>query len=240
VSYLAIRFLRLAPQPRPSVPAGTGETTLHAEFGVGLRLFARNRFLVTLLTVTVICQCGTGAINALNVFFVTRDLHASSRLFGIAETAMGVGFIVGALAAGRMVRWMGARTLTWSGLLATGVLAAGYALQRSFPAGLVMLAVYAIPIAMLNTAVAPLLLDAAPRECLGRVMAVFTPINQLASMCAVIISGWLTSTVLRSFRVSFAGVTLNSVSLIFIIAGGLIFISGIRAFAALPGTNEVS
>ena len=188
----------------------------------------------TLLTVTMICQCGTGAISALNVFFVTRDLHASSGLFGIAETAMGIGFIIGALAAGRMVRWIGARALTWSGLLATGVLAAGYALQRSFPAGLVMLAIYAIPIAMLNTAVAPLLLDAAPREYMGRVMAVFMPVNQLASMVSVVISGWLTSTVLRSFRASFAGITLNSVSLIFIVAGGLIFASGIRAFAAPP------
>ena len=175
---------------------------------------------MTLLTVTVICQCGTGAISVLNVFFVTRDLHASSRLFGIAETAMGVGFIIGVLAAGRMVRWIGARALTWSGLLATGVLAAGYALQRSFPAGLVMLAIYAMPIAMLNTAVAPLLLDAVPREYLGRVMAVFTPVNQLASMLSMVISGWLTSTVLRSFRASFAGVTLNSVSLIFTVAGG--------------------
>ena len=144
---------------------------------------------MTLLTVTMICQCGTGAITALNVFFVTRDLHASSRLFGIAETAMGVGFIIGALAAGRMVRWIGARALTWSGLLATGVLAAGDALQRSFPAGLVMLAIYAMPIAMLNTAVAPLLLDAAPREYLGRVMAVFTPVNQLASMLSMVIAG---------------------------------------------------
>jgi hypothetical protein len=36
---------------------------------------------------------------------------------------------------------------------------------------------------------------------------------------------------------SFAGITLNSVSLIFVVAGGLIFASGIRAFAALPGTN---
>ena len=164
---------------------------------------------MTLLTVTVICQCGTGAISALNVFFVTRDLHASSGLFGIAETAMGIGFIIGALAAGRMVRWIGARALTWSGLLATGVLAAGYALQRSFPAGLVMLAIYAIPIAMLNTAVAPLLLDAAPREYMGRVMAVFMPVNQLACMLSVVISGWLTSTVLRSFRASFAGITLS-------------------------------
>jgi MFS family permease len=237
VSYLAIRFLRLPTEPQPGAPARASDTSLHAEFSVGLRLFTRNRFLVTLLTVTMICQVGTGAINALNVFFVTRDLHASSRLFGIAETAVGVGFIVGALVSGRIVRWIGARALTWSGLLATGVLAAGYALQRSFPAGLVMLAIYAMPIAMLNTAVVPLLLAAAPREYLGRVMAVFTPVNQLASMFSVVISGWLTSTVLRSFRASFAGVTLNSVSLIFIVAGGLIFVSGLRAFAALPGTD---
>ncbi len=237
VSYLAIRFLRLTPEHRPPAPAGAGETSLHAEFSVGLGLFARNRFLVTLLTVTMICQCGTGAISTLNVFFVTRDLHASSRLFGLAETAMGAAFIVGALAAGRMVRWIGARALTWSGLLATGILAAGYGLQRSFPAGLVMLAIYAMPIAMLNTAVAPLLLDAAPREYLGRVMAVFNPANQLASMLSVVISGWLASTVLRSFRGSFAGISFNSVSLIFVVAGGLIFVSGLRAFAALPSVS---
>jgi MFS family permease len=236
-SYLAIRFLRLTAEPAPAVPARAGGASLRADFSFGLRLFARNRFLVTLLTVTTICQCGTGAISALNVFFVTSDLHASSRLFGIAEMAMGIGFIVGALAAGRMVRWLGARTLTWSGLLAAGILAGGYALQRSFPAGLIMLAIYAMPIAMLNTAVAPLLLDAAPREYMGRVMAVFTPINQFASMASVVISGWLTSTVLRSFRATFAGVTLNSVSLIFIVAGALIVLSGIRAFAALPGTH---
>jgi MFS family permease len=240
VSYLAIRFLRLTPEPRPPAPAGAGETSLHAEFSVGLRLFTRNRFLVTLLTVTIICQCGTGAISTLNVFFVTRDLHASSHLFGLAETAVGAGFIVGALAASRMVRWIGARALTWSGLLATGVLAVGYALQRSFPAGLVMLAIYAVPIAMLNTAVAPLLMDAVPREYLGRVMAVFNPVNQLASMLSVVVSGWLTSTVLRSFRASFAGVSLNSVSLIFLVAGGLIFVSGIRAFAALPSVSTPS
>jgi MFS family permease len=240
VSYLAIRFLRVTREPNSPGAARAGQRSLHAEFSVGLRFFVRNRFLVTLLTVTVICQFGTGAISALNVFFVTHDLHASSWLFGVAETAMGAGFIVGALAAGYMVRWIGARALTWSGLLATGVLAAGYALQRSFPAGLVMLAIYAIPIAMLNTAVAPLLLDAAPREYMGRVMAVFNPVNQFASMLSVVVSGWLMSTVLRSFRVSFVGIPLNSVSLIFIVAGGLIFVSGIRAFAALPSVSAPS
>lgn len=68
-------------------------------------------------------------------------------------------------------------------------------------------------------------------------MAVFSPVNQFASILAVVVSSWLTSTVLRSFRASFAGITLNSVSLIFIVAGGLIFVSGIRAFAALPSVS---
>ncbi len=59
--------------------------------------------------------------------------------------------------------------------------------------------------------------------------------------CAVLfVSGWLTSTVLRSFRASFAGVSLNSVSLVFIVAGGLIFVAGIRAFAALPSVSVSS
>ena len=56
-------------------------------------------------------------------------------------------------------------------------------------------------------------------------------------MLSMVICGWLTSTVLRSFRASFGGVTLNSVSLIFVVAGGLIFASGIRAFTALPEAN---
>ena len=42
------------------------------------------------------------------------------------------------------------------------------------------------------------------------------------------------------FRVSFVGIPLNSVSLIFIVAGGLIFVSGIRAFAALPSVSAAS
>ena len=72
-----------------------------------------------------------------------------------------------------------------------------------------MLAIYAMPIAVLNTAVAPLLMDVV-REYLARVMAVFNRVNQFASMLSVVVSGWLTSTVLRSFRAaSFAGIDLE-------------------------------
>src|SRR5262249_41495264 len=60
VSYRAIGFLRMTPGRHPPALAEAEETSLHGEFSIGLRLFVRNRFLVTLLTVTVICQCGTG------------------------------------------------------------------------------------------------------------------------------------------------------------------------------------
>jgi MFS family permease len=233
-SWLATRSLSPAPGSRPASRARAG---LRAEFGAGLRIFARSRFLASLLTVTIICQCGTGAVTALNVFFVTRDLHASPSLFGMAEALMGAGFIAGSLAAGHLVRRIGARALVWAGLLAAGVLAAAYGLQRNLPAGLAMLAVYGAVIAALNTAVAPLLLDAAPGEFLGRVLAVFNPANQLANALSVVMWGWLASTVLRDFRASIAGVTINSVSLIFIAAGGLIIASGIRAFIALPSAS---
>jgi hypothetical protein len=59
-------------------------------------------------------------------------------------------------------------------------------------------------------------------------------------MLSVIVAAWLTSTVLRSFRASFVGISLNSVSLIFIVASGLILVSGIRAFTALPSVSAPS
>lgn len=230
LSCLAVRSVRLParPGPRPE------DTALHHDFLAGLRLFARNRYLATLLTVTVICQLGTGAVTTLNLFFVTRDLHASARLFGVAEMVMGGAFIAGSLWSARLVARVGARTLTWSGLLAAGAVTAGYALQSSFPAGMALLACYSGLIGLLNTATAPLLLAAAPPDFIGRVSAVYTPANQLASSLSIVMWGWLASTVLHGFRATLLGVDVNSASLIFIIAAALITASGIRAFATLP------
>lgn len=42
---------------------------------------------------------------------------------------------------------------------------------------------------MVNAAVAPLLLGAAPREYVGRAAAVFTPVNQIAGMLATVVAG---------------------------------------------------
>lgn len=99
------------------------------EFTAGLRMFVRNRYLVVLLSMAVICQLGTGAINALDVFFVTANLHSSAHLLGFISMAFGVGAIAGSLPAARVVARIGPRTTTWLTLLAGGF--AFFALPRA-------------------------------------------------------------------------------------------------------------
>jgi MFS family permease len=224
VSFLAVRSLRIhaTVAPRASAVAGRVRT----EFVAGLRVFVRHRFLMALVTVTVLCQAGTSAVTALNVWFVTDYLHQSSRMFGVAEAIMGVGFVVGAIIAGRIVRRVGTRTLVWTGLLAAAGLTAGYAMQRDFQFSLVLLCLYAGVIGMMTTAVAPLLMGAAPREYMGRVLSVYIPLNQIAFAGSVMAWGWLASADIRDIR------------MLLIAASGLILIAGIRAFTVLPAPSS--
>lgn len=236
VSYLAIRSVRVpGAATAPEAPGAKAATSsIRTDFVAGLRFFKGNRFLVALLSIAVIAQCGTGALNALDVFFVTQNLHASSRLYGFMSMAFGIGAILGSLWAARVVRWFGARNATWLGLAVTGIVVFGYARQTTFVAGLILLTMVSIPVAMLNTAMTPLLLNVTPPQYLGRMIAVFNPINQLASMLSVVAAGWLASTALHGFSATVAGMHFGPIDTIFAVAGVLIVLAGGYAYFALP------
>ncbi|WP_051942572.1 MFS transporter [Streptacidiphilus rugosus] len=236
-SWWAIRSVRVAEQQHDGQSAA-GAGRLRQEFVAGLRFFVGNRFLVALLGIAVIAQCGTGAINSLNIFFVTGNLHTDSRLYGFVSTAFGVGAIAGSLLAGRVVRRLGARTTTWAALLLTGALVLAYARQTGFVGGVVLLTAFSLPVAMLNTAMTPLLLDATPTEYLGRMMAVFNPVNQLASMLSVVVAGWLASSALRDFHGHLAGVGIGPIDTVFSAAGLCIVMAGLYAAISLPRKRE--
>jgi MFS family permease len=238
VSFIAIRSVRLGPDATPDQPDGP-RASLRTEFAAGLRFFAGSRVLVALLAIAVIGQLGMGALEALNVFFVTGNLHASSHLYGYIGTALGIGGVIGALAAGRVVQSFGARATTWIGLVVGGALLFAYSRQTAFLGGIVVLFIFAIPITMLNTALAPLLLASAPREYIGRAMAVFYPVTQLAMMLTAALSGWLASTGLRNLSGSLAGLHFGPIDTIFAASGGLVVIAGLYARVALrPGEKQ--
>jgi MFS family permease len=237
VSFFAIRAV--PPGPGAShKEAGGGRAKLISEFTAGLRFYGRSKFLVALLVLAVIGQCGVGALDALNVFFVSANLHAPSHLYGYLGAALGIGGITGALFAGRVVQRIGARATAWIGLVLAGVLLVAYSRQSALIGGVSLLFLFAVPLTMLNTAMAPMLLGSAPREYMGRVIAVFYPVTQLAAMLSTLLAGWLASSALRNFSASVAGVRFGPIDTIFAVSGLLVVIAGVYARIALPATAE--
>jgi MFS family permease len=236
VSFFAVRSIRLDSPARVERPAAQS-SAFRREFVAGLRYFASNRYLVVLLVMVIIVGCGAGAMNALDVFFVTRNLHTSSHLYGYLGMAFGIGAVAGALTASRVVARLTARTTTWLCLVVGGIMIVIYSRQTAFLSALIILFVTALPIAVVNTAVTPLLLAATPREFLGRVVAVFNPLQQLATMLSVVVAGWLASTVLRNFAAWAGGLHLGPIDTIFSVSGLLIILGGIYGLIALPGRS---
>ncbi|MFJ3877689.1 MFS transporter [Streptomyces sp. NPDC090077] len=247
VSWVAIRSLRVPGAGARSAgaggaarPAGRQGAGLRREFTDGLRFFAGSRFLVALLLLSVIGQFGVGALGTLNVFFATDNLHADARLYGYLGMAMGAGGIAGALCGGRVVQWLGARRTTWAALLVSGVLLVAYSRQSGFVGGVALLFVFTVPLTVLNTAMSPLLLAAAPPDYRGRVMAVFYPVTRLASMLSAALSGWLAGSVLRDAGGTVGGIRFGPVDTIIAAAGLIVLLAGCYAVAALPPDAERS
>jgi MFS family permease len=222
-------------------PAAARNTAIGfwAEFSAGLRQFAQSRYLVALLTIGVICQLGAGALLALNVFFARNNLHAAYDLYGYLGMAFGAGSVIGALCTGRVVRRIGARSTTCLSTLLAGLLVIVYARQGQFWPGVVLFFLAAAPVAMLNTAITPLMLAATPREFLGRMVAVFNPVLQLASTVSVVLAGLLDSTVLRTFALSVAGMHVGAIDTIFTACGLLILVAAGYGMLALPHGQAV-
>ena len=196
--------------------------------------------LVGLLVLIVVAQLGTGAMNALDVFFVTRNLHAAPKYFGFLAVAEGIAAIIGGLTARTMVRWIGAKTLTCLGAIFGGLFVLLYARQTTLAAGLVLIALAIIPFTMLNAAISPLILKVTPPHYLGRVGAVIAPASALSSMVSMAVAGLLASTVLRTFHASVIGIRMGPIDVIFTVSGLLIVVAGLLSFAALPAALPVA
>jgi MFS family permease len=237
VSYFAIRSVRAERETRAE-RAGR-RSGLRDEFADGLRLFVTRRLLVVVLLVALISQLSIGALNALNVFFVTRNLHVPGSMYGYLGTAVGIGTIVGALCASRVMRRLGMRATVSAGAVVGGLFIIAYSRQSVFVAAVALFFLLAVPFGVINTAMTPLLLGAVPKEYLGRMMSVFNPVMQLGSMLSVVAAGWIVGSVLRNFSGTFAGLRFGPVDVVFLCSGVLMIAAGgFAAFALSPRVTQ--
>ncbi|GIL27542.1 MFS transporter [Actinocatenispora comari] len=236
-SFLAVRAVRVEPAPDP---AGGARGGFRAEFLAGVRYVAANRVLRTVLIAVCVVTVGTGALNALNVFFVTDNLHAAAHWYGTIGMAEGIGSVLGALGAAAIAARLGNARVFAVGLVVVGLGTIVYARMPALLAGLVVIVVLAVPLGALNSVLSPLVLDATPPRLVGRVISVLNPTQQVASLAGVAVAGWLASIVLLGFDADVAGVHLGRLDTILLAAGLLVLIGGVYAMVALRGVDRAA
>ncbi len=233
-SFLAIGLINI---PRATVldKGQTARPGFHREFIEGLRFYAGNRVLVTILVTGVIVMLGAGAFNALNIFFVTQNLHASASVYGLLVSATGLGAILGAVFATAFAQRLGVVRVFWVSVVAVGGVVLLFARTTTIAPALVLAFLIGFTNTPIEVTLMPLLLHVTPRALVGRVVAVLAPTMSVASTLSIALAGYLASTVMRNLHANIWSVTFGPIDTIFTCAGLLAIIAGFYAMVSLRG-----
>jgi MFS family permease len=234
ISFAAISLVQAPPAAR-SVPAGESGHVM-AELLEGARLILSTGVLKTLLVAGVLITVGFGALNALAVFFLQQNLHASAALFGLLGASQGAGAVLGAIVGGPLAERFGVGRLLWTTAVLLGLLFVLFARLASVAPGLVVLFLIGVTFAVMEVAETPLFLRATPREYLGRVAALLFPMFGLSSTLSSVIAGWLAGALPRSFRLPVLQLTFGPLDTIVMGAGLLVICGGLYARTNLAAT----
>jgi MFS family permease len=235
VSFLTILAIR--PPQHTESKAGPQAQQFLREFVEGLRFFGGSRVLMTILLAGIVALLGAGALNALDLFFVTQNLHTDASLYGLLGAAGGAGGLLGAVLASMFAQRIGVARMFCLALTALGVFAVVYARLTSLGPALAVNLLIGFSNGPINVAVDPLILHVTRREFVGRVMAVILPAINLASIVSIALAGLLASTLLHGFHAALLGVTFGPIDTIFTGAGMLVILGGLYAMVNLRGVH---
>jgi MFS family permease len=231
-------FIQTVSAPAAARSGSDGErASLWREFGLGIRYFLRSRVLVVLTIAATIVMLGGGALNALDYFFVTQNLHASTNLYGLIAGVMGIGLIVGSIVAGIFAQRIGLTRVVWISLMVLALTVLFYARMTDFWIAAALVGFVGIFQASLNVAVGPLLLQSAPREMIGRVSSILNPAITLSTLAGAGLSGYLASTVLRDFSATVLGMRFGPIDTILMGAGAIALVGALFAMVGLRGVR---
>lgn len=230
VSFLAIRWVRpSATMTSDQAPKEPFFTAFHA----GLREFAENHTLRALAAIIMVFVLGGGALNALDLFFVVRNLHAPASMYGTLLAAYGVGAILGASLASAYAERLGLERVIWATLVGWGLLIVVLAEQTQVAAVFVIFPLLGILNAALNVAVGSLQMWVTPRHLMGRVSAVLKTLVSIAALIATALAGYLLSGPLHDWHPVVLGHASNPITAILVGVGAMGLIGGGCAWRTL-------
>lgn len=230
-------FLVQAPETSASAEATSGHG-FRRDFTEGLRFFAGNRILTTLLVSLVAIMLGAGAINALDVFFALRNLHVGAMQYGVLSGSFGAGALIGAAVLAGTARRIGLLRLVWGGLILAGLAFMAYSRMTAFIPAAVIIFLLGVAATGPNVAVMPIILQETPRDMIGRVSSVLNPLIQGAGIISMLVAGALVGTVLHGLNATALGTHFGPVDTVFLASGLVAAAGGLYAGWALRGAER--
>jgi MFS family permease len=176
-------------------------------------------------------------VHALYVFFTRDNLHASVSAVGLVGALFGAGGIAGAILWGATARRLGVVRLFCASMSGFGLALLVEARLTSLAPGLVLFFLIGVAQAGLQVAFGPLVLATAPREMIGRIMAIVDPARRLAELLSVGVAGYLASTALLGFRGTLLGLSFGPLDTLFLGSGLLMLLGGLFATMRLRGSQ---
>lgn len=232
VSFGTIWSMRI---PVPAVAPNTTSEQRQGfwpEFFLGVRALFTTSMLLILLVADLIVLFGTSSLTTLSIFFVTRNLHADTSLYGLFGAALGVGALVGSLIANPVIKRLGMERSIWVTLFLTGILLIFYARLTSFWPALVLYFLIGIPVSLNGVANGSLVFQVTPRELLARTNSVRTSLFAISVVAGSTLAGYVDSIFQNAHTLVFS-LNFGSVDTIFTVAGLLTLAGGIFAWLNL-------
>ncbi len=208
------------------VETSRGIRAIFDEMLAGFGLVLKTRLLLLVTILGMIAMFGAGAINSLEIIYVSQRLHAGPGLYGYLAAVSGLGALIGAICIGLLVKHLTSRMLLAGSLVLLGLGIVIYALQTRFVLALILSFLLSVPQGGINVGMAPLIMGATPRRFMGRVQSVLNTATYGASLLAIALSGWL-GTFVPAYLILVGG-------------GILMFVSGIFGWLVLPTTVPVA
>ncbi|WP_376795307.1 MFS transporter [Thermogemmatispora sp.] len=233
VSALCIMALRVSAQAlhpgarrRPEAgESGAGAVrAVLKELAEGFRFVLGSRVLCVLMILLVINWFGVGALNALDIVFISQRLHANPELYGPMATASGVGLLIGSLIAGALSKKLSPRSVLTGSVFLTGLGIVAFGLQVWFPLAFFFYFLTGLLQGGIEVGYMALLLLCSPRTLIGRVEAVIQTSMFIASVLSIALGGYLAQFI--------------PVYILFIIGGWLTVLAGLIGWFGLPTRIE--
>lgn len=226
VSALCLLGLRVAREDlhpyayKPETQTRVGFIPVLRELWAGLKFVLTTRILLMITLMCLIAMLGAGALNALDIVFVSKNLHSSPASYGTMTAIVGLGTLAGTLIAGIIAKWVKPGHILGGSVFLLGVGIIIYAFQSVFLIAAIIAFFMCIPQGGIEVGFGPLMIKATPREMMGRTqsfidtsisgvslvsigvagaLAQFIPVNIILAVCGVLFTlaglfGWFSLT----------------------------------------------